>query len=306
MIYLIAPNATHPSGGVGVAAQWVRLLIENGHEAMFITPNGDPSPFWLNFTVPAGSYADVVDAPENKVIHIWMDCMVQFRTHRAQLYYFAQDAAQPQYVETEVGRFDREYLPVLRSATLITLTHHQHWYYLYRWGLPSKVVNNFVDKDLFKPLEKAPNTVCMIDHRDHFSPQIAENLKSSGVDVRVARGSQAEVAKIMGECRYFVSDVRGRWDGFENSEGMPMPIMEAMTAGCIVLCRDTNGVREFIQEGASGYFFANEMEMPNHIRALEASPEVRFLVSTSSRYAALVGFSPKAIWLQIQLALGLM
>lgn len=307
MIYLVAPNATHPSGGVGVAAQWVKLLIKNGYEAMFITPNGDPSPSWLSFEVPTGGYKDVQDIPENKVVHIWMDCLKEFRTHHAKLYYFAQDVCQPQYNETTPGRFEAEYLPLLRQATLITLTHHAHYYYLYRFGLPSKIVNNFVDTDLFKYTpDKDPRAVAMINHRDHFNPEIAKKLEKAGFTVKIAQGSQAEVAKTFGECLFFVSDVRGRWDGFEYSEGMPMPIMEAMATGCVVYCRDTNGVNEFLIDAQNGHFFENdeiamrieEMSDPSN---LDTHLDTALLAAKTMFHA----FNKENIWMQIQEALEL-
>lgn len=308
MIYLVAPNATHPSGGVGVAAQWVRLLIENGHEVMFITPNGDPSPYWLNFTVPAGSYADMKDEPGNKRVDIWMDCMMEFRTHHMAHFFFAQDVCQLEHIAKEKGQAqaDRYRAHLSENVSLITLTHHAHWYYLYRYGIQSKVVNNFIDSDLFKPAAKDSNAVCMIDHRDHFNPEIAEKLKKAGFNVKIARGSQAEIAQIMGECLFFVSDVRGRWDGYEYSEGMPMPIMEAMAAGCVVFCRDTNGVREFVHNGVTGIFKTDWDDMwllntwskhPGHYRAHELGVRARVCIQSD--------FSREKVQTQIMEALEL-
>lgn len=306
MIYLVAPNAVTPSGGVGVAAHWVRLLIEHGYEAMFITPNGDPSPYWLNFTVPSGSYADMVDEPGNKRVDIWMDCMVENPRKAMQGYFFAQDACQLEHIKAERGGpVYLETLKHLGRTRLITLTHHAHWYYLYRYGLPSKVVNNFIDTDLFKPGAKDANAVAMIDHRDHFNPEIAEKLKKAGFTVKIARGTQAEIAQILAECLFFVSDVRGRWDGFEYSEGMPMPIMEAMAAGCIVLCRDTNGVREFIMERQSGFFYENDEMLMAWLEVLKKEPVSRGAAMATAAYSMNFTFTSKRVWHQIQEALEL-
>lgn len=311
MIYLVAPNATHPSGGVGVAAQWCRLLIDNGHEAMFITPNGDPSPYWLNFTVPAGSYADMVDVPENKRVDIWMDCMMEFRTYRMQHFYFAQDTCQLEHIAKEKGKAeaDRYQDYLYENIHLITITHHAHWYYLYRYGIPSKIVNNFVDTNLFKyNPDKNPNAVCMINHRDHFNPAIAEKLQKAGFDVRIAQGTQEEIARVMGECLFFVSDVQGRWDGFEYSEGMPMPIMEAMATGCVVFCRDTNGVREFLHHGLTGYFKTDwdDLFLLNVFKKefVYSGAQPRRVGSVANTAMA-VSFSKEHTWSQIQEALEL-
>ena len=304
MIYLIAPNAQHPSGGVSVAAKWVRALIEHGHDAMFITPNGDPSPHWLSFKVPAGSYADVRDVPGNKVVHVWMDCLKEFRTRQADLYYFAQDVCQPQYNETYPGRFKVEYLPILKQAKLVTIGHHSHWFYLYRWGLTSKIVNNWVDMDIFKPTEKEPRSVAMIDHRDHMNKDIADSLRAAGFTVNIARGSEKEVAEVMGKSRFFVTDVRGRFDGFENSEGFPMPIAEAMACGCVPICRDTNGVREYVFDRVNGLMFKDGKEIPGLVEFSDRN--VGFWDLSSAAYHTLLEiFNEENAWLQIQEALEL-
>ncbi len=299
MIYLVAPNATHPSGGVSVAAKWVRLLLEHGHEAMFITPNGDLSPFWLSFKVPTGSYADVQDLPGNKVVHIWMDCLIQFQTQQADLFYYAQDVCQPQYNETNPGRFEAEYLPILKKTKLICIGHHSHWFYLYRWGLASKIVHNWVDTKVFRPAAKEPRSVCMIDHRDHFSAEIERSLRNAGFIVHIARGSETDVAAAMAKSRFFVSDVRGRFDGFEMSEGFPMPIAEAMACGCIPFCRDTNGVREYAYDGVNGFFFTNPAAILECLEIALREPQLEFWAMNAQQTMRAV-FSRESAWEQIK------
>lgn len=276
MIAIIAPNATHPSGGVAVAAHWVRLLIQHGHDAMFITPNGDPSPFWLNFKVPSGSYQDVKDLLGNKRVDVWFDCAVEFKTFSMQKYFFAQDCCQLEHITNAKGieAVSRDYLSLFESTKLITLNSHGHWYYLYRYGIQSKIVNNFVDSRLFsQALRKIPGKICLINHRDHFNPEIPPMLEKLGYQVVIAHGSQEEIAYIMGESEYFISDVRGRSDGYELSEGMPMPIMEAMASGCITLCRDTNGVKEFAMDKVNALFYKEIQEIPRLLKEATVSRE---------------------------------
>lgn len=306
MIYLVAPNATHPSGGVGVAAQWVRLLIENGHEAMFITPNGDPSPYWLSFTVPAGSYADMKDKPGNKRVDIWMDCMMEFRTYHMAHYFFAQDVCQLEHIAMEKGQAqaDRYRAHLFENVSLITIGSHSRNYYLYRFGIPSKVVHNWVDDSLFQPLDREDGTVCLINHRDHFNPELPSLLEKGGYKVQIAQGSQAEVAQAMGSSQFFISDVRGRFDGFNYSEGFPMPIAEAMAAGCIVLCRDTGGVREYVLDRVNGLFFNELWEIP---LAMRRAHDLRcFWDIGDCAYSTMQSaFTRDRAWSQIQEALEL-
>lgn len=306
MIYLVAPNATHPSGGVGVAAGWVRLLIEHGHEAMFITPNGDPSPYWLNFKVPAGSYADMKDEPGNKRVDIWMDCAMEFQTRQMRHYFFAQDVCQLEHIKKEKGiEAYYAYIEYLADKyQLITIGAHSRAFYLYHIDIPSKVVNNWVDLDLFQPLRKEPKSVCLINHRDHFNPAIPQILESLGYKVRIAQGSQEGVAQAMGESEFFISDVRGRFDGFADSEGFPMPIAEAMAAGCVVLCRDTGGVREYVLDRVNGLFFKDLEEIPALLDwASDASKS--FEMQMSATRTMQQKFTRENAWKQIEEALEL-
>lgn len=303
MIYIVAPNAKWPSGGVGVAAQWVRLLNEKGHPATFITPEGDPSPYWLNFTVPAGSYADIKDVPRYKRVDIWMDCMMEYQTRHMSHFFFAQDVCQLESVEKEKGwpTRDAAIAHLKHVNKLITIGAHSRNYYLYRYGIPSKVVNNWVDTDLFQPGHKESKSVCLINHRDHFNPEIPPLLTAAGYKVRIAQGTQAEVAKAMGDCEFFISDVRGRFDGFAYSEGFPMPIAEAMACGCAVLCRDTGGVREYVLDGVNGLFYKEIAEIPALLERL-VSP---WQFDTAARWTIVSKFTRENAWNQIREALEL-
>lgn len=305
MIYVVAPNAKWPSGGVGVAAQWVRLLNEQGHPATFITPDGDPSPYWMPFTVPAGSYGDMGDHPGNIRIDIWMDCMMENLPTRGRHYYFAQDVCQPDAKLKERGEgYLKAWLTAMRGAGLITIGRHSHDYYLYRFGLRSSIVNNWVDTDLFQPGEKASRSACLINHRDHFNPEIPPLLEAAGYKVRIAQGSQAEVARVMGESQFFISDVRGRFDGFAYSEGFPMPIAEAMASGCVALCRDTGGVREYLMDQVNGLFYKDIAEIPI-LLADAGNQRIWWEMGEVASYTMQEKFTRENAWTQIREALEL-
>jgi glycosyltransferase involved in cell wall biosynthesis len=308
MIFCIAPNAVHISGGVGVLANWVRLLNQRGHDAMLITPNGDPSPFWLNFQVPTGSYSDLIDSPEHKRVDIWMDCMREHQTGKTRNYFFAQDVCQLQHIMDEWGWHRYEQTRVLlQSHRLITITNHAKWFYLYRHGMKSKVVNNFVDTELFKPGDTRADWVAMVKHRDHYSWEIHQMLTQAGFAVKIAQGTQAEVAATLSQCLFFVSDVRGRWDGFEYSEGMPMPILEAMASGCVTLCRDTNGVREFVYPYINACAFYKDIAgLMNTMEAIKGPwPWPDMSIPDMARRTFVNHFSEYRTWNQIQEALEL-
>ena len=257
MIYVVVPNF-NISGGIKVGCQWVRLLLDNGFEAAVVTPEPQQCPAWLGFDVPTLGYRDMQNNAAVKVVHIWLDCLKEIgdTVSYAQTYYFAQDCAQPQYVNTWPGRFETEYLPLLRGCTLITVSHSTRRWYLHRYGLRSRVVHNWVDHNRFRCPEVGAGMeeAVMIRHRDHFDDAVFESLRPRVV---LAEGTQDQVADTLRRARVFVSCARGRADGYEFSEGLPMPILEAMASGCVPICPDTNGVRDVIIHGVNGWLLEN-------------------------------------------------
>jgi len=108
------------------------------------------------------------------------------------------------------------------------------------------MVNNFVDQEVFYPREKIKNRVCFLKHREHYIEGIEKSFESLGFSTVVACGTQQEVAEILGTAEYFVSFAPGIYDGYEKSEGFPLPPAEAMSSGCVVFCMDSNGINEYV------------------------------------------------------------
>lgn len=278
MIYVVVPNF-NVSGGIKVGCQWVRSLIARGYEAAVVTPVRDECPEWLGFHVPTLGYRDMQNSPDHKVVHVWLDCLKELgeAMDDADTYYFAQDAAQPLYVETRPGRFEEEYLPRLRRCKLITVSHATRRWHLHRYGLKSQVVHNWVDDSLFFSAEtQEANEICMIRHRDHFNQAVFDALRDDGYRIAIAEGPQESVASTFRESIVFVSCARGRPDGWELSEGLPMPIMEAMACGCAPICPDTNGVRDMIIPGLNGFLLENADGIADNPLAYVAAAHAAF------------------------------
>jgi len=247
-IFVVVPDILN-NGGIKTAANWVRFLIDHKYDAILANGGGKPSAEWWNFKVPTCNFAQIEDAPENKAVYNWgPDIINTSRLQQIQKYYYAQDCAQPFYPAHE------QFLPLMLKMKFGTIGHHSHWYYLYNYKIQSKIVNNFTDQEVFYPGEKVPNRLCMILHREHYSGGVEQNLKTIGYDVVVASGSQEDVASAMRTSTFFLSMAPGVYDGYEMSEGFPLPIAEAMSCGCVVLCRDSNGVNEYMMDKVNGFF----------------------------------------------------
>jgi len=239
-IYICVPNILN-NGGIKVAAQWTKFLCDHGYDAILANGPGNPCMGYWNFTVPTCSFAQIEDHPENKIVHNWgPDILQTQRLHLSQIYYYAQDCAQPYYPLNE------QYMPLMLKMRFITIGHHSHFYYLYNYKVQSKMVNNFVDQEVFYPREKIKNRVCFLKHREHYIEGIEKSFESLGFSTVVACGTQQEVAEILGTAEYFVSFAPGIYDGYEKSEGFPLPPAEAMSSGCVVFCMDSNGINEYV------------------------------------------------------------
>ncbi|MEO5988349.1 MAG: glycosyltransferase [Candidatus Eisenbacteria bacterium] len=58
-----------------------------------------------------------------------------------------------------------------------------------------------------------------------------------------------------------------------SQEGGPLPLMDAMRRGCVVLTTRVGQTDELIEQGVNGYFCTNEAEFAERLRELAADPE---------------------------------
>lgn len=292
------------NGGIKVAAQWTRLLLDNGHGAILASTNGDKCKGFWNFEVPTCSFSEVQDVAGNIIVWNWGPDLPKRHFHYATEYYYAQDCCQPHYPENQI------YMPLLKQKKLLTIGHHSKWFYEYTQGLKVHgVINNYVDTEVFrydveKTVEGAP-VVCMMKHREHWNPNIIPRLKAEGFEVEVAEGTQAQVAASMRKSRYFISFAPGVKTPHGHIEGFPLPTAEAMAAGCITLCLDNAGNTEYILDKVNAYYHSGEDSVISILKALEPAKELRRVVALNSHITFTQKFNKQNTYNQIKAALQL-
>jgi hypothetical protein len=293
------------NGGIKVAAQWTKLLNDNGYEAKLASTHGDKCKDFWNFTVPTCSFAEVEDRPGNVVVWNWGPDLVKRKFQHVEEFYYAQDCCQPHYPENQT------YMPILKEKKLITIGHHSKWFYEYTQGMKVVgVVNNFVDQEVFKfdSLKASgpeSTNICMMEHREHWNPNIIPKLKEAGFNVVVAKGTQAQVAEAMRKSQYFVSFAPGVETPHGHVEGFPLPTAEAMAAGCITIAMDNCGNTEYLMDKINGFFHKGEDDVLRIINSLKHDLFNRMRISEAASRTFRYRFNKENTFEQIKEALGL-
>jgi glycosyltransferase involved in cell wall biosynthesis len=273
------------NGGHKVGAQWVRLLLDHGHEALLANTNGDPCQDFWDFTVPVCSFAEVIDSSDNVIVWNWGDDLRKRMFHHAKQYYYAQDCCQPHYPGNDF------FMPLIKGLRMITIGHHSEWFYRYTQGIGVVgVVNNFVDQNVFKydvnkHLDSRAFNVCMMEHREHWNPSFISQIQNLGFNLIVAKGTQAQVAEAINKSAYFVSFAEGVQTPHGKIEGFPLPTAEAMAAGCITLAMDNGGNTEYLLDSVNGFFHTGVESAVEIIRQLmlDSSDRKSFIAENAYR-----------------------
>jgi glycosyltransferase involved in cell wall biosynthesis len=74
-------------------------------------------------------------------------------------------------------------------------------------------------------------------------------------------------------------------------EGMPLSVIEAMSAGIPIVVTDCSGNRDVVTHGETGFIAKNECELLSYVEMLAKSPELRERIGTRARKVALERYS---------------
>ena len=69
------------------------------------------------------------------------------------------------------------------------------------------------------------------------------------------------------------------------SEGLPVSVMEAMAAGCAIVCTDVGGIPQLIEDGKQGLLVApgSDEELAHALARVIGSPEIREGIAAAGR-----------------------
>ena len=268
MVYFHVLPHLHRNGGIKVAIQHSHILNRKGINCFVTAPGGEikavkvnygtdsPYPNYTAAKIISWEEAHNIINPEDVVIFNWGADIKEFGSKlNNKKYYFAQACFfTPDENHNNLDLYGQP--DVLKDdIEIVTISEEVHRYFLYGFRKDSRVVNNWINTDIFRPdkSKRVENRVGMISHRAYSAGEVIEKVKKGGFQFLQIGGTENQVAEQMRTCEYFVSCSNGIHNGWRETEGFPLPSAEAMASGCFVVSFDNGGCREYLHDTVTGF-----------------------------------------------------
>jgi glycosyltransferase involved in cell wall biosynthesis len=289
-------NDTVVGGGNRVIFEHLNGLVERGHDAQLWTLGSEPD--WFDLHCPVRSFTDYESlvaalAPLEaiKVATWWETATPVWRASvvNGLPVYLVQDIETSYYREVAWSRHEvlNSYRPEFRVIT----TSSWNQAHLAELGLASALIPPGADLDTYRPLSDATRRRDMLLAVGRSNP--LKNLRLTldawrrlpeprpelclfGIEPELARDpgiryvtapSDQEVNDLLNQATAFIQTSR--------HEGFCLTILEAMAAGCPVVCTDAHGNRDFCVAGNNCLISdARPAAVAADIRRLLADPDL--------------------------------
>jgi hypothetical protein len=261
MIFYLVADHPEPSWGTGMLYEHVRLLREQGRDACVLHHQSPFRPGWRELEVPvryldepgfAPVASDVVVVPE-----VLADSPAVPR-HPWRRVIFVQGSF---LILSGMGGAT-DYRALGYEAAMAVLPHVAHVVERH-FGLKAEIVPPFIASYFFTPsvLPRLPRVLLAVKEGYRLAGlpdgEIAATLLAREVAARpgwslvhLAGWDHREVAELMKTSRFLVN--------VNSHEAFNTTVPEAMAAGCIPLCYEAVGGRDFLRDGENAIVFANQ------------------------------------------------
>lgn len=261
MIYYLIADHPAPSWGTGMLYEHVRLLRERGYDARVLHHHAPYRPGWRELEVPvqyldqpgfAASASDVVVVPEV------LAASAAVQQHPWRRVVFVQGSF---LIVGGLGGFS-DYPALGYEAAMAVLPHVAHVVERH-FGLKADVVPPFIAPHFFEPatLPRSPRILFVVKEGYRLAgvpdQEIAGTLLAKEVAKRPGWSlvplegfSHREVAELMRTSMFLVN--------VNSHEAFNTTVPEAMATGCIPVCYEAGGGREFLRDGENAVVFANQ------------------------------------------------
>lgn len=261
MIFYLVADHPAPSWGTGMLYEHVRLLCELGHPACVLHHQSPYRPGWRELEVPvryldepgfAPTAADVVVVPEvlagNETVRRYPWRRVVF--------------IQGSFLIVRGMGGGADYAALGYDAAMAVLPHvarivERHF------GLPAEVVPPFIAPYFFpeRPLPRQRRVLLAVKEGYRLAGVPDEEIAGALLAKEIARRPEwsllhltglthREVAGLMQTSMFLVN--------VHSHEGFNTTVPEAMAAGCVPVCYQAGGGRDFLQDGDNAVVFANQ------------------------------------------------
>lgn len=250
-------NETNPgdvvfSGGMKELNLLVKLLRKKGFEAYVVTYDGTFRP-WLIEHQPHISLEEF----RHKIkYHPNVRCVTSWAIAQS----FIKESPNIYFWDMELSLTDHKHFPIMarlyrekiKSVAAISRTI-QAWH-MAHFKIPVVVIPNLLDESIWFPIDECrhKHAVGYMNeglHTENYLNIINKSLENSNIriDFLPIKGDESEVLEKMRSCEIFLSLNIGKdplW-----GEGCPRTIIEALSAGCVVIAFDIVGNKEIIHNG---------------------------------------------------------
>jgi hypothetical protein len=240
-IFYVSKNFGYPLGGVRISHHHVRLLVKNGYDAAILLRQDRPQPFFQS-DVPIQLLSSEFRARRGDIYVVpepWGDILAQLSDKAVRKIVFCQNHF---YIPHGLGRH-RDYAAygvdtVLCCGDVIAA------FLRGTFGLRRvPIVHNAIDQALFKPAAKRRQIALMPRKMAKEAEFVRMCLRlrhpafAEVPWVPIDMVPEPEVARLLGESAVFLC--------LSRLEGVGLPPLEAMAAGCLVVGFTGGGGLEF-------------------------------------------------------------
>lgn len=243
------------NGGINEYNSLIKLLRNRGYEAYIVTYDGKYDE-WLLDHQPHISIADfrrrIKSNPNVRCVTSWAISKAFIRECK-KLYFWDMELlyTNSQHFSTISGLYRKK---IVKTASISRTI--QAWH-MANFGKACTIIPNLLDTDKWKADEtkRIFNRVGYMNEgkfTEHHIAILNDKAKAAGLDIDFfqIKGETKEVLNGMQSCNLFISMNQGKdalW-----GEGCPRTIIEAMSAGAVILAYDIIGNREMIHHSFNG------------------------------------------------------
>lgn len=277
-VFYYTPDHNVPSWGIGMLYTHVRLLRSSGIEAFVLHERYPFRPRWLNMNVPRLYLNQRSFQPRSEDVLVVPEVVASGRRSRPQItsqlakiqcrrVVFVQASS---LILAGLGK-DKNFRELGYESAMAVMPHIQV-ILKHHFDTPSAVVPPCIapyffqdDSALVETRRKRQIVLCPKVNCEDY-PAVAQFLHSrlQAFNWRLVEArdkTHREVARIMQESAFHVS--------VNCQESFNATVPEAMAAGCIPICYEAFGGRDFLENGRNAYVFPNHHMYPLLERTLD-------------------------------------